>query len=199
VSKSDGVNTAIELAIRGLRVADLGPRWSNLGLPEPDDGGVDLRLFGRDARLDTSGWTLTDKASGESVRPADRLLLLHYLECDLPVTPAGELVSFRSLPGGQFYYTPFRGRTVAPLLRSIGNDLDKLRAHLGRFDHELTGIGDLGVRIHALGNLWVTLVYHLGDEEFPASADVLFDRCIKRVFGAEDAAVMAGRICIGLL
>jgi hypothetical protein len=199
LSKSDGVNTAIELAIRKLRGADLGSRWSNLGLPRPDDGRVDLRLFGIDARLDISDWTLVDTASGEPVRPADRLLLLHYLECDLPVTPTGELVSFRSLSGGQFYYTPFRGRTVAPLLKSIGNDLERLTSHLGRFDHEQTRVGDLGVRIHAFGNIWVTLVYHLGDEEFPASADVLFDPCIKRVFGAEDAAVIAGRICVGLL
>jgi hypothetical protein len=60
-------------------------------------------------------------------------------------------------------------------------------------------LGDLPARIHALGNLHLTLVYHLGDDELPPAADVLFDGCIRRVFGAEDAAVMASRICLGLL
>ncbi len=50
-----------------------------------------------------------------------------------------------------------------------------------------------------MGKLHVTLVHHVGDDEFPAGANVLFDSCVKRVFGAEDAAIMAARICSGLL
>jgi hypothetical protein len=199
VSKREGVETAIERAIDELGKADLDRRWSNLGLPEPDEGRVDCRLFGVDVRLDVSGWTVVDRTTNEPVRPADRLLLLHYLMCDLPVTPTGELLSFRSLPGGQFYYGPFRSRTADPLIKRFGNDLDALAANLDRFDHQTTDHGDLGARIHGLGNLWVTLVYHRGDDEFPADADVLFDACIQRVYGAEDAAVVASRICIGLL
>jgi hypothetical protein len=43
------------------------------------------------------------------------------------------------------------------------------------------------------------LVYRAGDDEFPASADLLFDACIRRVFCAEDAAVLGSRVCLGLL
>ncbi|MHB9138667.1 MAG: DUF3786 domain-containing protein, partial [Victivallaceae bacterium] len=43
------------------------------------------------------------------------------------------------------------------------------------------------------------LIYRAGDDEFPPEAEVLFDAAVKRVYVAEDAAVMAGRICIGLL
>jgi hypothetical protein len=199
VSKRDGVNTAIERAVAELRTAELDHRWANLGLAEPRGGGVELRLFGIDARLDTGDWKLVVRATGEPVRPTDRLLLLHYTMCDLPVAPTGELISFRNLPGGQFYYGPFRARTVEPLIERFGDEIELLRSNLGRFDHELTEHGDLGARIHALGNLWVTLVYHSGDEEFAADADVLFDACVRRAYGAEDAAVMASRICLGLL
>lgn len=199
MSRGEALETAIERAVGELRDADLGCRWSNLGLSEPERGGVDLRMFGRDLRLDTAGWTVADRSSGAAIRPADRLLLLHYLMCDLPVEPTGELISFRELPGGQFYYGPFRGRTVEPLVNRFGNDLEALRSGLDRFDHQPTELGDLGARIHGLGNLWITLVYRVGDDEFPASADVLFDSCVKRVYGAEDVTVMAGRICLGLL
>jgi hypothetical protein len=60
-------------------------------------------------------------------------------------------------------------------------------------------LGDFGARIHAIGKVYVTLVYHLGDEEFPASADLLFDASIKRVYPTEDAAVLASRISMSLV
>jgi len=199
MSKRSGMEKAVELAVQELTTIDLDSRCSNLGLPGPENGQLDLRIFGADARLNIDGWTLTLRSSGEPARPDDLVLLLHYLACNLPVEPTGELISFRSFPGGQFYFGPFQARSVTPLVDRIGNDLEKLKQHLDRFDHELTEHGDLGARIHTMGNLHLTLIYHLGDDELPASADVLFDSCVTRVFGAEDAAVMASRICLGLL
>lgn len=199
MSKRSGMEKAVELAVQTLSTVDLDSRCSNLGLPGPENGQLDLRIFGADARLNIDGWTLTSRSSGEPARPGDLVLLLHYLACTLPVEPTGELISFRSFPGGQFYFGVFQARSAAPLVGRIGNDLDTLKKHLDRFDHELTEHGDLGARIHVMGNLHLTLVYHLGDDEFPAAADILFDSCFKRALGAEDAAVLASRICIGLL
>jgi len=194
-----GVEKAIEIAIRELRTVDLTSRCPKLGLPTPENGQLDLRIFGADARLDLEDWAFILKATGEPARPHDLVLLLHYLSSDLPVEPSGELISFRSFPSGQFYFDVFQARSAAPLVDRIGNDLDTLRIHLDRFDWEPTEHGDLGAQIHAMGNLHLTLVYHLGDDEFPAAADILFDTCFRRALGAEDAAVMASRICIGLL
>jgi hypothetical protein len=199
MTRSAALQTAIELAIAELEGVDLNSRCPGLGLPAPTEDGIELRLFGMVARLDPGDWSLRIEASGEPARPADRLLLLHYLGCDLPIIQSGELVSFRNLTGGQFYFPAFEARTVKPLVERFGNDIDQLRSQLARFDHELGDLGDLSARIHAMGNLWVTLVYHLGDDEFPADADLLFDSCISHVFGAEDAAVMGSRVCIALL
>ena len=58
---------------------------------------------------------------------------------------------------------------------------------------------DLGARIHAFGPLHVTLVYYRGDEELGPSAELLFDAAIRAAFAAEDAAVLASRVCLGLL
>jgi hypothetical protein len=199
MSKREPLARAIELAVERLSTIDLESRCPILGLPAPHDGQLTARMFGADTRLDLDSWTLTALPSGDPAKVSDLVLLLHYLMCDVPVTATGELVSFRSLPGGQFYFPAFQGRTATPLVQRFGNDLGTLREHLERFDHEPTDDGDLGARIHALGNLHVTLVYHTGDDELPPAADILFDRCITRAFCAEDAAVMAGRICIGLL
>jgi hypothetical protein len=199
MSKTDGINEAIELAVGQLENTDMNTRARLLGLEMADDSNIKMRVFGKDMLLNTACFSLKNAADGKDAKPADRLLALHYLRCELPVKPAGELISFRDFSGGQFYYQPFLARTVIPLAGRFGNDLEQLKKNLGRFDWTPLNLGDFAAEIHALGALSVTLIYRLGDDEFPAEAEVLFDASAKRIFEAEDAAVTAGRICIGLL
>lgn len=189
---------AAKRAAEALASVDLGPRCAALGLPAPANGTLACRLFGRDALLTPPAFDL-HHPDATPARSDDRLLALHYLLCATPITPTSTLISFRDLPGGQFYYGPFRARSAEPLAKRIGNNLDLLRAHLARFDHQLIALGDLAARIHVIGRIEVTLVYHLGDDAAPPTADILFDSCIRRVFATEDAAAIASRICLGLL
>ena len=186
---------AICIAVEKLREVDMDSRCRLLGLSKPQGGSVPLRAFGIDMVLSLPEFKLFEAVSGERVKSGDRILVLHYLLCDLPVEETGELISFRELAGGQFYWEPFCSRTVRPLVKKIGNDLERLKGNLDRFDWKPVKLGDLGARIHAIGKLYCTIVYRLGDEEFPASADFLFDSSFKRVYNAEDTVVLAGRIC----
>ena len=71
-------------------------------------------------------------------------------------------------------------------------------SQMNRFDFQPLEYGDFSARIHAIGCLYVTLIYRLGDDEFPAEAELFFNAPVKRVFCADDASVLAGRICFGL-
>ncbi len=186
-NKATAVNEAIRMALEKLKVVNI---------PAEKTGA--MRVFGKDMILDPSDNSLKT-LDGQDAKPADRLLMLHYLLCDLPVKATGELISFRDFTGGQFYFQPFVSRTTNPLLGRFGNNLDSLRKNLDRFDWEKVKIGDFAAKIKTFAELDLTLVYHLGDDEFPPAAEILFDSCIKRVFEAEDAAVLASRVCIGLL
>lgn len=191
---------AARLAAASLAGVDLAKRCRLLGLPEPGaDGCVAMRLFGQDVRIVPPAFDVLLAATGQPVKTGDRILALHYLQRDLPVSPTGSYITFRDLPGGQFYFSPFRSRSITPLLKRIGNDLDLLRRHLSRFDWQPAQMGDFAARIHAVGCIEATLVYHLGDDELPAEAELLFDACVKRVFCTEDAAAIGSRICLGLL
>ena len=88
---------------------------------------------------------------------------------------------------------------MLPLTQRLGNDVERLRRHLARFEWTRGEMGDLCARIQAVGKLSITLVYHAGDDEFPADATLLFDACIRHVYRTEDVAVMASRVCLGLL
>jgi hypothetical protein len=191
--------SAVHAAVEKLWKIELAERCTGLGLPEPQDGFIKLRAFGTDMMLRLSDYQLILANSGQPEKISDRILVLHYLLCDLPISRMDELISFRHMDSGQFYLPAFLSRSVRPLAECIGNDLALLKKNLDRFDWEPVSLGDLGARIHAVGKVYVTLVYRLGDEEFPASADILFDAGIKRAFPTEDAAVLAGRICLGLI
>lgn len=191
---------AARRAAAALAGVELAGRCRLLGLAAPQgDGRLAMRLFGQDVLVVPPEFEVVAAGSGRGVSLGDRILALHYLQHDLPVAPAGLLITFRELPGGPFYFGPFCSRSVTPLVRRIGNDLDLLRRNLGRFDWQAVAMGDFAARIHAIGRIEATLVYHIGDDEMGPQAELLFDGCIKRVYCTEDVAVIGSRICLGLL
>ena len=199
MSKQDGINEAIKLAIANLAGKNIANHSEKLGFANPEDGKVKLRMFDSNMVFDINDYSLT-LDSGKAAKPADQLLLLHYFQSDFNISETGELISFRDLPSGQFYIEPFLSRTVNPLIKRIDNDIDTLKKHLSKFEWSEINMGDFGAKVLAFGNLYITIVYQYGDDEFPASFDVFFDKCVKRAFTeTEDTVVMASRICIGLL
>ncbi|MCP4137440.1 MAG: DUF3786 domain-containing protein [bacterium] len=188
---------AAERAIEALSKINLAERCRLLGLTLPDqDGMLRLPAFGKTISLELPHFRPPPESPAS---PVELVLVLHYLLSEVPVESTGELLSFRDLPGGSFYWQPFQGRSVIPLVKTIGNDLALLRTRLNRYTWSPVKTGDLGAAIHIIGNLDITLIYRTGDEEFPASADILFDSCIKRVYNTEDAAAIATSICFGLI
>jgi len=198
MSKAEAQIEAAARAVEQLQLVDLPARCALLKLPAPENGKVSLRAFGIDFELTTDTFELFIRESGQPAKGADRILVLHFLLCDLPLKESDELITFRDFPGGSFYLEPFLSRSVRPLVKRYGNRLDELKAALNRFDFQPLELGDFSARIHAMGCLYITLIYHLGDEEFPAEAELLFNAPTQRALCAEDAAVLAGRICFGL-
>ena len=62
------MNEAIEIAVDKLKKLDAPLKLNG-----------NIRVFGRDMRLDDQEFTLEATDGGKPVKPADRLLVLHYL------------------------------------------------------------------------------------------------------------------------
>lgn len=198
MSKESGYEAAINLAIEKLRHVDWNTRSTALNLRIPNNGEIQFKAFGKEMvlRLDDFQLLLT-----QSLKPAhisERILVLHYLMCDTPILQTSELISFRQLDGGMFYWEAFLSRSVRPLVQRIGNNLSLLQENLKRFDFIPVPRGDVGACIHVFGKVHVTIIYQAGDDEFPPEAQLLFDSSIKDIFSTEDVAVLAGRICFSL-
>jgi hypothetical protein len=199
MSKQTAQREAIRQAVEKLQPLDLLARCALLKLPAPEHGQLALRAFGNDYILKTDTFVLLDAKTGAAAKEVDRILLLHLLLCEHPLTASDELIPFRAFSGGTFYLEPFLSRSVRPLVKRYGNRLEELQKAVSRFDFQPLDIGDFSARIHGLGCLTVTLVYRLGDDEFPAEAELFFNPPVRRAFCAEDAVVLASRICFGLL
>jgi hypothetical protein len=124
----------------------------------------------------------------------ERILLLHYLAGDSSPPLRTELISFKQVPSGGFYFDAFRRRSHDPLARAFG-DRPALLHHAG----ELLGaepevIGDAAVRVPVLPRVPVVAVVHAADEEFPSEARLLFESSITAYFCTEDIAVLGGLV-----
>jgi len=141
--------------------------------------------------------------SGRQIKQYPLVLLLHYAIAaakGIPA-PAGEWISFRELPSGEFYYPAFRKRAVEPLLLKYG---DKPRETVAGLCGRLPGIvkeypeGDVCLLIEAFPCVPVKVIFRMADEEFPAEAVMLFDRNADKVFCTEDIAVLGGILAVKL-
>lgn len=197
MSISDARDYAISLALERLSDVDLSQRAAALGLSVQRDV-ISTRFLDRKVALHLPDLNMAC-APGEACSAVERLLLLHYLTCEETLIPSETLMTFRELPGGAFYYDPFRKRSAALVERMFQGDISRLQARLQRFTWKSVPFGDLGARVHAFGHIHLTLVYHLGDSEFPDNAEVLFDPCVKQALSTEDAAALAGHFCARLL
>jgi len=194
-----GKEKALCLAKEKFQSMDFIESCSVNGLSEFKNDSVILDLFGNKAILKRDTLDLLLEKDGKPAKLEDNILLLHYLNSSINYKQTGEFVSFRKFPGGQFYLTPFQNRTVIPLVKKYGNNIDELKNRLATFDWTALDYADFSAKIHVFGNVYIALVYHIGDEEFPPSADFLFDRAAIHVFSADEASVITDRVCLSLL
>lgn len=196
MSRQSGYNTALQQSLTRLEQVDWSRRCGNLGLPAPADGRILFRALGMDLMLELAPLTLRQLPDQQPLKISDQILIFHYLGCEFPVTPTGQFIPFRELPGGRFYEGPFRARSVGLLVQKIQNDLRQLEKNLEYFGGVPENRGDFCRRFPVIGNLETKLIYYTGDAEFAPEANLLFDQCIQRVFPTEDVAVLANRVCL---
>ena len=118
------------------------------------------------------------------------VLILHYLigVKDLPL--AGEKISFKDLPGGDFYFPAFRQSCLMPLINGFSNRPQALAEQAKYLNGEVVSLGDNAVEVKPFGRLPLTVVVWGKDSEFSAEANVLYDATAKEFLPTEDIVVV---------
>jgi hypothetical protein len=126
-------------------------------------------------------------------------LIMHYLIGASGAPMAGEWITFREIPSGEFYYSAFVQRAKEPLVKTFGHQ-PQLLLELGtRVGGSRGSQGDVSLVFQVLPRIPVCLILWSGDEEFPPEGNILFDASIAQYLSAEDIAVLSGAVVYPLI
>lgn len=126
-------------------------------------------------------------------------LLLYYFSTADGSPLAGRWISFSELPNGRFYAQAFQGYTGAELARAFREDLvsfEKSAASRGG-QRLATGSeipGDFAFYFSGLPRLPLLVAAWQGDEDFPASFQVLFDGAASHYLPTDGCAILASSL-----
>ena len=129
--------------------------------------------------------------------PTQTFLLRYLLECK-DVAWRGEWKTFREMPWGEMYITPYTGRVLTRAAFTFGFRTAAMKAAAEKMGAEAVKHGDAGFLFELVGGYRMQLLIWEGDDEFPPSAQVLYSDNFAEGFAAEDR-VVAGDILITML
>ena len=115
-------------------------------------------------------------------------LLSHYSLAN-PIAPTGKLVKFKDIAGGYAYEDAFTKRAIEPISEVFGENPQELLRASNRLGGAKKNFGDASAEIPALKGISLTYILW-GKEEFPASANILYDTSACCYLPTEDLAVL---------
>ena len=186
---------ALGLTVEALQKADLQERCAKSGAAwRPDEGAVDLVFLNRTYRIRPPEFDVVRPGDEAEVPIAEKILILHYLQTADGIAPSGEWITFAQVPGGDLYLRVFRARSIDRLVRAFSGREEALVEAAQPVGGCEADYGDVSVEVRAFPNVPVLLTLWRGDEEFPASGNLLFDATVVKYLPMEDMVVLAGMI-----
>lgn len=157
-----------------------------------------LTLLGRDFAISHPDYAIRALDEGTLPPLPTQTFLLRYLLESRDVAWKGEWKTFREMPWGEMYITPYTGRVLTRAAFTLGTRIGKFRTAAEKMGAEPVPHGDAGFRFTLVGGYEMQILVWEGDEEFPPSAQVLYSDNFAEGFAAEDR-VVAGDILISTL
>jgi hypothetical protein len=185
-----------------LRRRDLRTVAENSGAiyyeTEEGQGCFKLRFFGRPYTISWLELEVLDPEGHNCSNPV-QAALLYYLSLADGTPLANQWVSLRELPNGAFYERAFQSYSGNLVARAFKSDLKGFRDAALKLDGEPLSLGDASFQFWALPRVPLAVVYWSGGDEFPSSAQVLFDASAGHYHHLEMLAHLGAMICDRLI
>ncbi len=161
------------------------------------DGAFEIQLMNRRVKL-TFPEMETFYEDGSKTADNVRILLARYVMEGVQAESSGKMYSYPEMPWGPVYEVQFRGRCISRMAGTYGHNLkgfqegmEKIGAKEAREASGRFASGaDCAYDIPFLPKLTIRALIWEADEEFPASAQILFSDNFPLAFTAEDMAVV---------
>ena len=176
-----------EEKFKGLDPADVTQR---LPFVTFDGTAFRLTLLGTEYAITWPEYSIEPKPA----LPVQTFLLRRLLEGSSKVW-LGTWKTFREMPWGEMYNTPYTRRVLTPAAFTFGFKLQKFAAACEKLGGRKLSHGDEGYEFDFFGPFKMQILMWAGDDEFPPNAQVLYTENFADCFAAEDR-VVAGDILI---
>ena len=158
-----------------------------------------LKLWGQEILIAIPEWIARDLDNGKELPIVSQGLLLYYFQTadGAPIDP--RWISFSELPDGRFYNQAYQGYTGNELGRAFANDLDRFQTageRLGGLCQEAPAQapGDAAYLFQVLPRISILVAYWRGDEDFPASAQVIFQASTPHYLPTDVCAILGSTL-----
>lgn len=168
-------------------------RYEALGLEGYCEGKKTLRFFGQDYQIDPATGEISEKDDPKAsvdFNTAMSIYNLFYYSKEKPRL-SGEWVPFRDVPRAGVFTKAFFEQTVEPFARTFNGHLPELLEAGESLGYERIAYSDAGFEARAFDCLPIRFLFWDGDEEFPAKANVLFDKNIVEFVHEETVVLIA--------
>ena len=180
---------AYELALAEVRKTPPAV-LERLGVVSESPQQFSVAVLGGTFHVDLAAGTVKDD-SGQQVRAAWGILVLHYLLSRPSEQLAEGFISFMDIPDARGYEKPYRVRVIERFLHTAGRDEATFRAVAKRLTGETIDQADVAYEFAVFPRVRVQLLWYRGDEELGPGASFLYERQIVGIFCVEDIVVMS--------
>jgi len=164
-----------------------------------DSGYFHLKLWNRPIKVSYPDGLVFRDAATEPSPPMEQALLLYYFTLADGSPLHGNWISFSELPDGKFYNQAFQGYTGKEIARAFENDMGAFQTAAENLGGERQELADRSYRFIALPRVPLVVAYWIGDEDFPASAQVLFDGSAGSYLTTDSFAILGSNIAHRLI
>ncbi len=195
--KPDGYERVFSELLPELAELDLDRAAAELD-GRRDGDGVWIGMLGRDYHVGPGGvFDAEDGVPDITIR----IVLVWYLLRRGAGAPAGEFVAYREFKDAAFFSAFFQTEVEGRLARLFGDDAAGLKEagrRLGGREGRDEFSGNAVIELTALPKIPVLVILYESDEDFPASASILFDANAEAFLDHECLAVL-GQIVVDRL
>ena len=170
---------------------------SRSGVPF-ENGAFRIRLLGREVIITHPDMAASYADDGSVLSPSVRILLARLILEGVLAESTGRFCAYSELPWGSVYNAQFTARCIKRLAAVWGNRQDALAEACEALGGIRISGADTAFELPFAERLRLRLYVWSADEEFPASAQLLFSDNFASAFSAEDMAV-AGDILLSAL
>ena len=146
---------------------------------------ADYRLYWPEFRIESD----TENALALKSIPA-QIFLIRFLLEGCASTGSGNFLTYREMPWGDVYLTPFTGRCLMRAAFTFGTRIKAFEGALEKMPVIMMKNGDVSCQMEIMPGYEVRFIVWEGDEEFPPNVQILYSDNFPQSFSAEDRCVV---------